>query len=73
MKQSSSCADTISYVKNISQEVQGIILISCVCVGIGTFAGEHPYCPGVGSFYQLAAFEAMLDVLRKSSRTNQSS
>ena len=64
-KQSSSCIETISFVKSISQEAPGLVLTSCVCVGMGAFAGDHPYCTGGPSFDQLAAFEAILDVLRK--------
>lgn len=62
-KESPHHAELVGFLRRTVLQVRDLKLDSCVCVGIGTFAGEHPYCPGGRSMDQLAAVETVLDVL----------
>lgn len=64
-KEASCCAEMIEFFQSTISKVQDFTLKSCICIGIGTFTGTHPYCPGDRSFDQLIAFEAILDTLRE--------
>lgn len=64
-KEGSCCAEIIDFFQTTISKVQDFTLKSCICIGIGTFTGTHPSCPGDRSFDQLIAFEAILDILRE--------
>lgn len=64
-KGSSLYAEMVDFVQHTIMQVEDLELDSCTCIGIGTFAGEHPYCPGGRSFGQLAAIESLVEILRK--------
>ena len=65
---SSAVVDTISFFRDTVLQVQGLKLTSCICVGIGTFASDRSRFRGDNSLDQLAAFETLLGIIRKSSK-----
>ncbi|KAL9118616.1 MAG: hypothetical protein Q9187_004837 [Circinaria calcarea] len=67
--QRSTCwAELEKFLEETILKVESLEIKSCVCTGFGSFtAHPKPGCPTLeaASFYQLAAFESMLEILRK--------
>lgn len=65
----SACyTDLVKIFEETLLNVQSLEIKSCVCTGLGSFiANPHRDCPTLeaASLYQLAAFETMLELLRK--------
>lgn len=65
-KEYPSYAEATEFFQQTIARISTLKVDRCVCIGIGTFAGIHPYCTGDESFYQLASLETVLQILSKS-------
>lgn len=66
-KESSCCKELTRLLQDTIIKLPNLRLDTCIGVGIGSFGGVHPYCPGNASFDQLTAFEAIVEILRQPS------
>lgn len=66
-KATDSCAEMITLFEQTLLTLKDLRVNACFCLGLGTLTAPHPYCSPTpeGSLYQLAAFETMVEVLRK--------
>ena len=64
-RQSAQCGEIISILREGVMEEEGLVIDACICAALGTFSGEHPYCPGDKSMDQLMLLETVLEVLRE--------
>ena len=65
-RESQACAQLVRFFQTDILERPGFYVDSCVCVGVGSFTGEHPYYGDNRSMHQLGMLETILDVLRES-------
>ena len=59
--------DLVEFFEHTLLKLENLRLDTCICMGLGTFTTAHTYCSPdpEPSLYQLAAFETMLEIIRK--------